>query len=825
MKSLAMPISLARLGLSTANVKYRSQLVAYPYLLVSALLFTLQIIFGLTIAAQYVWPDFLVNSLAFNVGRATHLNLLVFWLLLALMGASYYLIPEEAEAEIFSVRLAYVQLGILVLAGLGTLFSFWFLGQSQGKPFTESPMPWPVFVVAGAVLFLINIGLTLFRARRWTAISIVLFAGMAGLSILYLSNFIFFGNLTEDYYWWWWIIHLWVEGAWELIAAALMAYLLIKLTGVERSKMQKWLYVEVALALFTGIVGTGHHYYWIGTPAYWLWWGAIFSALEPVPIVLMTYDALMTMRHRQTQPSNQVTWYWLGGSAIAHFVGAGVYGFAQTLPQINQWTHGTQITASHGHFAFFGAFGMLALAAIYYVVPQLRGIRRLREGRGLWSFWLMTLGMLGIILSFTIAGIVQVYLNRMVGLPFMTVRTQFITFWLFWVFIFGLVLFLPGVLIYLRDFFGLEAATDEIPVSKTESNLVIFPLMLLAVAALLAAIWAGWVRLGWAWPVWQPKLILAHGPLMISAFLGSLIALERAVALQQRWMFAGPLLSGLGGVALMLGIFNPVSGTLIGLGGLVFIAIMVVIVRRHTALYTVTMLIGVLAWEVGNILWLTGWPVYRLVLWWMTFLILTIVAERLELGRLVRLPRSAEILFVVAAAVLLAGCGLSVVAFDFGVRLAGAGMVALSLWLWRYDIARRTVRKPGLPRFAAVCLLSGYVWLGICGLVGLLYGGVAAGPHYDAFLHTVLIGFVISMIFGHAPIIFPAVLRLPISYSPIFYVHLILLHLSLAIRLTGDLAPYPPLRLWGGLLNGIAILLFFASTAYVVATAPKANST
>ena len=816
--SQAIPVALTQwFGVSAANVRRPSQLVAFPFFLASAVLFMLQIIFGLLMAAQYVWPQYLVATLPFNINRATHLNLLVFWLLLALMGAAYYLIPDESESEIFSTRLAYIQLGVMLLAGVGTLFSFWFLRWTQGKPFTEAAMPWPILIASGAVLFLVNIGLTLLRARHWTAITGVLLMGMTGLSVLYLINFVFFGNLVVDYYWWWWIIHLWVEGAWELIAAALMAYLLLRLTGVERAKLQKWLYVEVALALFTGIVGTGHHYYWIGTPAYWLFWGAIFSALEPVPIVLMVYDALVSMRRRKVQPTNQVTWHWLGGSAIAHFFGAGVYGFAQTLPQINQWTHGTQITASHGHFAFFGAFGMLALAAIYYMAPQLRGFPRIKEGRGMWGFWLMTLGMLGIILSFTLAGVVQVYLYRLLGLPFMTVRTQFVAFWLFWVFFFGLVLFLPGVLIYLWDFFGLQAEPER--PAAAGSGPIHIPLMGLSLLALLAALWLGWVRLGWPWPVWDASAILEHGPLMVSAFLGSLVALERAVALQQRWMYGGPLLSGLGGLALLLGFGATVGAALIALGGLVFIAIMVVIVRRHMALYTGSMLVGVLCWEVGNVLWLAGWPIYRLAVWWIAFLVLTIAAERLELGRVIRLPRWAEILFIVAGVVFVAGAALSLGAFDPGARVAGVGLLALGLWLLRFDITRRTIRQKGLPRFAAICLISGYVWLAISGALGLIQGGVSGGPAYDAALHTVLVGFVISMIFGHAPIIFPSVLRLPITYNPIFYVALGLLHLSLILRVAGDLALIVPLRLWGGLLNGVAILVFLGTVAYVIVTA------
>lgn len=444
--------------LSFLKIKYRSQLVAYPYFLASAVLFLLQIVFGLTIISQFIWPNFLMNVLPFNIGRATHLNLLIFWLLLGLMGAAYYLVPEETDREIFSVPLAALQFAVMLFAGLGTLFSFWFFRDSLGKPFTEAPMPWPIFIALGVVLFLINIGVTLFRSKHWTAISVILFGGMTGLALLYLTNFIFFPNLTVDYYVWWWIIHLWVEGSWELIAAALMAYLLIKETGVDRGKIQKYLYAEVSLVLFTGIIGTGHHYYWIGTPSYWLTWGAVFSALEPVPIALMTFDALFSMRHRKVEPTNKVTWYWLGGSAVAHLIGAGGWGFAQTLPQINQWTHGTQITAAHGHFAFFGAFGMLVLAAIYFMVPKLKGYDAINETRGRWSFWLMSLGMLGIVFSFTVAGVLNVYLARMVGLPYITVRDQYLRFWMAGVFASGLLLFLPGLTLYIIDFFALGPA-------------------------------------------------------------------------------------------------------------------------------------------------------------------------------------------------------------------------------------------------------------------------------------------------------------------------------------------------------------------------------
>ncbi len=435
-----------------ASVAHRSQLVAYPFFLAAAILFLLQVLFGLILAAQYVWPTFLLDALPFNWARATHLNLLTFWLLLGLMGASYYLVADETDSEVFSVRLAWANLAVLLIAGIGALVTYWFGHVARGKPFTEAPMPWPLVIALGVALFLVNIFATLLRARRWSAITFTLAFGRVGLTLLYVLNLPFHRNLTVDYYWWWWIIHLWVEGTWELIAAALAAYLLIKLTTADRERLAKWLYAEVALVLFTGILGIGHHYYWIGTPRYWLLWGAIFSALEPIPLVLMIVDTFVNLRHRRAEPVNHVTTYWLAGSAIGHLVGAGVWGFAMTLPAINMWSHGTQVTSSHGHFAFFGAFGMLVLAAMYFMVPRLRGMERYEQGRSAWAFWLMSIGMLAIVFAFTIAGVVQTYLVRLLGMDFMTVRTTYVRFWLFWVGATGLLVFLPGVLAFLWDF-------------------------------------------------------------------------------------------------------------------------------------------------------------------------------------------------------------------------------------------------------------------------------------------------------------------------------------------------------------------------------------
>lgn len=348
------------------------------------------------------------------------------------------------------------------------------------------------------------------------------------------------------------------------------------------------------------------------------------------------------------------------------------------------------------------------------------------------------------------------------------------------------------------------------------------PLVALGLIALLAALWAGLVRIGWNLPPLLQPLPGAHGPLMVAGFVGTLISLERSVAIGKRWTFAAPLFSGSGALLLLLILPLPLGKLLITLGSFVLIAIFVEIVRRQTALFTITMLAGAGMWFVGNLLWLAGWSVFQVVLWWAGYLILTVAGERLELGRMRRLSRTVEALFL--AAVLLFALGLILGAFDptAGVRLVGVGFLILALWLWQFDIARRTVRQAGLTRFIALGLLAGYVWLGIGGIFALVFDKpFSADLQYDALLHSLFLGFIMSMIFGHAPIILPAVISRAMKFQPSFYAHLGLLHLSLIVRTAGDLLNLPEVREWGGMFSVIAVLLFLANTVWAIRTPRK----
>jgi hypothetical protein len=329
------------------------------------------------------------------------------------------------------------------------------------------------------------------------------------------------------------------------------------------------------------------------------------------------------------------------------------------------------------------------------------------------------------------------------------------------------------------------------------------------------------IRLPWPLPPLRPILPMAHGPLMVSGFLGTLIGLERAVGLSalgpgRRWVYAAPALAGLGGLALLIGVPGLPGPLLITLGSAVLLAAMLSIVRLQPLLHTWVMALGSLAWLGGNLLWLFGWTVAGVSLWWAGFLVLTIVGERLELSRMLRLSPGKRAAFLVGLAVFTGGVLLSAWEYALGVRLASLGMVVLALWLLAFDIARRTVRKTGLTRYIAVALLAGYFWLGVAGLLGLRFGGETAGLRYDAFLHSIFVGFVFSMIFAHAPIIVPAVTGLALAFYRGFYVLLALLQASLAMRVAGDLLAIMPLRRWGGLLNEVAILLFLAMLALTI---------
>ena len=445
-------------------MKYESQGIAKLYFIAAIGLFVGQILFGVIMGVQYISGDFLFPEIPFNVARMVHTNLLIVWLLFGFMGSAYYLVPEESERELYSPFLAKLMFWVFLVAGALTILGYLLvpyatlaeitmndLLPTMGREFLEQPTITKIGIVIVALSFLFNIGMTILTGRK-TVITLVLLTGLAGLAVFFLFSFYNPDNLILDKYFWWFVVHLWVEGVWELIMASLLAYVLIKVTGVDREVIEKWLYIIIAMALISGLVGTGHHFFWIGTPDYWQWLGSIFSALEPIPFFMMTLFAFNVVNKRRRDHPNKAAVLWALGTAVMAFLGAGVWGFLHTLAPVNYYTHGTQITAAHGHMAFYGAYVMVVLTMISYSMPIMRGHKAANERAQvfeMWSFWLMTVSMVFITLFLTGAGILQVYLQRYSEAP-LGFQDKLTIFYIMRE-VAGLV-FLAGLIVYILSF-------------------------------------------------------------------------------------------------------------------------------------------------------------------------------------------------------------------------------------------------------------------------------------------------------------------------------------------------------------------------------------
>lgn len=439
-------------------MKYKSQKLAYWFFALSMLLLSLQIIYGFIMAFAHLGYDVLHAITPFNTARAVHTNLLVVWLLSGFMGAAYYIIPEEAEHEMVSVKLGFVQLISLAVVGviaiIGYHFNYW-----EGRKFLEIPRPLDYLVVVNVLTFLGLILATLYKGKKRTTTSLVLTMGLVFAALLYLPGMIWFDNQTMDSFFRWWVVHLWVEGVWELIMGGILAFLLIKITGVDREVIEKWLYVIVGLTFISGVLGTGHHYYYIGTPKYWLIIGGIFSAMEPLAFLGMALFAIAMYRKGEKKHPNKIALSWTLGTAIVSFVGAGLLGLAHTLPQVNMYTHGTLVTAMHGHLAFWGAYGMIVLAIISYTLPNMTGRKLYDSNTGVLAFWLANIGMLGMTVAFGVAGVAQVYLERKMGLDFGDVQKEIQVHFL--ILIICATMFTTGIGLFIYEFIRYGLPTDE----------------------------------------------------------------------------------------------------------------------------------------------------------------------------------------------------------------------------------------------------------------------------------------------------------------------------------------------------------------------------
>ncbi len=344
---------------------------------------------------------------------------------------------------------------------------------------------------------------------------------------------------------------------------------------------------------------------------------------------------------------------------------------------------------------------------------------------------------------------------------------------------------------------------------------------LVAVSALVLGVWMGLTRIGWS--IGSPPAPGTHGPILVLGFLGTVIGMERAVAIGKSWAWITPILAAASVVAMLTGAPAELTGALLLVAGVVLIVLFAVAYRIQPEAHIIVMGIGAVSWVLAAGTWLAGEPVPSLVPWLAAFLILTIAGERLELARLIATTRSSKWQLAGAVAIVIAGSIIAWVYADTGARIAGLGNLLIALWLLRYDIARRTIRLGGVTRYMAAGLLIGYAWLAVSGTLWITTGLEFGSTGYDAALHTLFLGFIMSMIMAHAPIVIPTLAGLAFPFGREMWIPLIFLQFSVLVRVAGDLAGSYELKKWGGMLNAIALTLFMLIVVATVIRGERAK--
>ncbi len=415
-------------SIKTNTFKYESEKLGMMYFRVALILLGAQLLMGLIAAIQFLYPSFLFELFDFSVARMVHINALVVWMLYGMIGAVYLLLPSETGIETVGVGIGKLLFWVLTLAvtvvvlvyifvqvGSGTESTIWLI--NEGREYLEAPRWADIGIVVVVLGFIFNVYATAIKGKR-TGIMTVMMANLLALAGLYLAGMFFTDNISVDQFWWWWVIHLWVEATWEVYVATVAAWALIQIIGAKRQIVEMWLWIEVAMLFGSGILGLGHHYFWIGTPEYWWEIGALFSALEPVPLVAMLVHVLYdwgkeTGKEGRAVMNNTPAFTWIVANAFGNFLGAGVWGFFHTLPQVNIYTHGTQFTSSHGHFAFWGAYATILIGMFYMGLQKANGIKVMKmTSMTKWSVFLLNFGMLGMVSALLISGYGQVLIER-----------------------------------------------------------------------------------------------------------------------------------------------------------------------------------------------------------------------------------------------------------------------------------------------------------------------------------------------------------------------------------------------------------------------------
>ncbi|HWR07922.1 cbb3-type cytochrome c oxidase subunit I [Sporomusa sp.] len=398
---------------------FRSQHLSYKYALVAYLFFGLQGVVASGGAIELVFPD-IALPISYSNGRAFHLNISMFWPLIGMIGAIYFFFCQEAGREIYSFRL--IDLNFWLLTGtVGLILGSLLLGFNEGREYLEAIWPLKLAIAASVLLLGYNLVRTylLSGVPRGRATLISILAGSFTLIIFYVPNILSYSHPTVDEITKFLVVHLWEEMSLELIGTGVLSALLIKVTGAERRVVETAIYLEITFAALAGILATGHHYYWIGVPAIWLWIGGIFSAMQVLPVLLLLYTAVKSAKFSKFSSlsyRDKITTALVGCSMFYHISGAGFLGLFMAYPPLNRFVHGTYITSAHSHFALFGVFGFLVLAICFYMLFT-EVLLTPKMYRWCWIALLaLNSGLLTMGLGLLLAGGLQAYCWRVIGL-------------------------------------------------------------------------------------------------------------------------------------------------------------------------------------------------------------------------------------------------------------------------------------------------------------------------------------------------------------------------------------------------------------------------
>jgi nitric oxide reductase subunit B len=409
-------------------IQYRTQGLSLRFFMLMLVLFLVQVVFGLILAMQQNDPSFLAGTLNFNVVRAEHLNLAVLWILAGFIGAILFVGPLLSKRELAApwlIKILFWALLATVLWNVATQglamrgIAGWWEGQpwlQQGLEYLEAGRAAQVVILIGFAILAFVVLRTFPPLREWNEIHWGLGIGVTALATIWIFGMFYIARLDLQEYFRWFVVHYWVEGVWEVIHISLVGFMLVLLFKVDVKSVGFAVFWGVTLVWLSGLIGNAHHYFWIGTPSFWQFWGSLFSALEPLPLVFCFWHVYLDAHQNRRPLENAPAFYFILGSVVLEQIGAGILGFSMTFALTNVWSHGTWVTASHAHLALFGTFGMLGLGAAYYAVPAVRGIANFDQRLGKLGFWLVFVGVLGLAFAFAIGGVVEVYAYRTLGL-------------------------------------------------------------------------------------------------------------------------------------------------------------------------------------------------------------------------------------------------------------------------------------------------------------------------------------------------------------------------------------------------------------------------